>query len=141
MNGFFDRHRKFAVLGLSRDPKAFSRQIYAFLSAQGYEMLIVNPNADFIDDQTCYQTVESLPEVDAAIFFTKPRITEAVLPSCKEKGIVDAWFQQGSADDTVMKMAGELGIDYKSSCVFLQFSNTGFPHNLHRFVMKILGME
>jgi len=141
MKDFFVRFNRFALLGLSRDSKSFSRQACTFLRSKGYEIFPVNPNVDIIDGQTCYPSVESLPEVQAAIFFTPPRITETLLPKCKEKGIVEVWFQQGSADQAVMKAADELGIAYNNSCVFLHNPEAGFPHNIHRFVVKILGID
>ena len=73
MNDFFVRHKKFAILGLSRDPKSFSRQAYSYFKSQGYEMYPVNPNVELIDDQACYQSIESLPDVKAAVFFAPTR--------------------------------------------------------------------
>ncbi|PKM76708.1 MAG: hypothetical protein CVU90_11025 [Firmicutes bacterium HGW-Firmicutes-15] len=141
MNGFFTRFNRFAVLGLSRNPKSFSRQACALLKSEGYEIYPVNPNTDVIDDQTCYNSVESLPEVQAAIFFTTPRVTETLLPVCKDKGIIEVWFQQGSADNAVIKAADDLGMTYKKSCVFLHQPNAGFPHNFHRLMVRILGID
>jgi len=141
MNDFFTRFNQFAVLGLSRNPKSFSRQACAFLKTEGYEIYPVNPNTDVIDGQACYNSVESLPEVQAAIFFTPPRVTESLLPVCKDKGIIDVWFQQGSADKAVISIADNLGLNYKNSCVFLHHPHAGFPHNLHRSIVRILGME
>lgn len=141
MNDFFIRFKRFAVLGLSRDSKSFSRQAYAFLKSQGYELYPVNPNIEAIDDQECFNSVENLPDVQAAVFFTSPRVSEKLLPVCKSKGITDVWFQQGSADSAVLKAADDLGMAYRKSCVFMHLPNAGFPHNFHRFLARILGMD
>jgi predicted CoA-binding protein len=141
MNDFFARFNRFAVLGLSRNPKSFSRNACVFLKAQGCDIYPVNPNTNDIDGQRCYGSIEYLPAVQAALFFTNPRVSERLLPLCKEKGIVEVWFQQGSADDTVIKVAEGLGITYKNSCVFLHHPKAGFPHNFHRSIIRILGMD
>ena len=141
MNDFFTRFKRFAVLGLSRNPKSFSRQACAFLKSEGYELYPVNPNTEVIDGQACYSSVASVPEVKAAIFFTPPRVTERLLPECKDKGINDVWFQQGSADNAVIKVADELGMTYKKSCVFMHHPKAGFPHNFHGLIVRILGMD
>ncbi|KAF1084454.1 hypothetical protein SPSYN_02231 [Sporotomaculum syntrophicum] len=139
MNDFFARFKSLAVLGLSRKPKSFSRQAYDFLQSQGYELYPVNPHAKAIAGQACYDSVEALPEVEAAVFFTPPGVSMALLPLCKEKGIVYVWFQQGSADKAVLKVADELGITYTKSCVFLHQPGAGFPHNVHRILAGVFG--
>ncbi|HRY13669.1 MAG TPA: CoA-binding protein [Syntrophomonadaceae bacterium] len=139
MNDFFQRFNRLAVLGLSRNPKAFSRQAYSFLLSKGYDLYPVNPNADSIDGQTCYPTVDALPSVQGAIFFTPPQITAELLPLCQRHGIKDVWFQQGAADPKVLKEASQLGISYVDSCVFMHHPESGFPHNVHRFMVKIFG--
>lgn len=142
MKDFFQRFNRFAVLGLSRDPKAFSRTACTFLASQGCDIYPLNPHTDNIDGLTCYQTVASLPDqVQAAIFFTPPRVTEQLLPQCKERGILDIWFQQGSADEAVLKVAEKMGFNFTRSCVFMHHPAAGFPHNFHRFIVNILGKE
>jgi len=137
MNDFFQRYNRLAVLGLSRSPKAFSRQVYSFLLTKGYELYPVNPNADNIDGRPCFPTVAALPPVQGAIFFTPPEITAKLLPLCQQQGIKEVWFQQGAANQTVLEEASRLGITYVDSCVFLHHPESGFPHNFHRFMVKI----
>ncbi|MEQ8237414.1 MAG: CoA-binding protein [Syntrophomonadaceae bacterium] len=141
MLDFFTRFNKLAILGVSSDPKSFSRQAYAFLRAQGYELYPVNPHLDSIEGQPCYKSLELVPPVQAAVFFTRPRVTEQLLPICKAQGIQDVWFQQGSADKAVHKAATELGIKFNDSCVFLHHAKAGFPHNVHRFIVRALGKD
>lgn len=128
-------------MGLSRNPNSFSQKACAFLKTRGYKILPVNPKTDIIEGQACYDSVESLPDVQAAIFFTNPRVTEEILPRCKAKGITHVWFQRGSADPSVFKRAETLGLNYKNSCVFLHHPNAGFPHNLHRFIERVFKIE
>jgi len=139
MNDFFTRFKSLAIFGLSREPKSFSRQAYAFLQSKGYELYPVNPHLESIDGRACFASVEALPEVQAAIFFTSPGVSAELLPRCKERGIVEVWFQQGSADQAVLKAADQLGINYTNSCVFLHQPGAGFPHNVHRFLAGALG--
>jgi predicted CoA-binding protein len=141
MKDFFTIFHRFAVLGLSRNPNSFSRRASKFLVSEGCEIYPVNPNTDNIDGQICYSSIESLPEVEAAIFFTNPRVTEKLLPLCKEKGIVNVWLQQGSADNDVLNAAEKLGINYKKSCVFMHHPKAGFPHNVHGAIVRIFGLD
>lgn len=141
MEDFFVKFKEFAVIGLSGNPKSFSRGACNFLKTQGCTIYPVNPNVKEIEGQTCYRSLETVPEVQAAIFFTNPRVTVEQLPACKEKGITQVWFQQGSADDAAINKAKELGIQYKNSCVFLHQPNAGFPHNFHRLINKVFKID
>ncbi|HWP96520.1 MAG TPA: CoA-binding protein [Syntrophomonadaceae bacterium] len=142
MEDFFIRFKKFAVVGLSGNPKSFSRGACNFLKSQGCSIYPVNPHVGEIDGQACYSSLDAIPEVlQAAIFFTNPRVTVEQLELCKEKGITRVWFQQGSADDAVIHRAKELGLQYKNSCVFLHQPNAGFPHNFHRLINKVFRID
>jgi len=137
MEDFFVKFREFAVVGLSGNPKSFSRGACNYLKSQGYSIYPVNPNVNEIDGQTCYDSLDSVPPVQAVIFFTNPKVTVEQLAICKEKGINHVWFQQGSADADVIDQAKKLGLQYKNSCVFLYQPNAGFPHSFHRFINKV----
>lgn len=141
MEDFFFKFKEFAVVGLSSNPKSFSSGACKFLKSQGYTIYPVNPNVKEIDGQTCYSSLDSVPQVQAAIFFTNPRVTVEQLAICKEKGINQVWFQQGSANAYVIDKAKELGLQYKNSCVFLHQPNAGFPHNFHRFINKVFKID
>ncbi|MDD4803551.1 MAG: CoA-binding protein [Syntrophomonas sp.] len=141
MEDFFMKFKEFAVVGLSSNSKSFSRGACNYLKSQGYSIYPVNPNVKEIDGQTCYSSLDSVPQVQAAIFFTNPRVTVEQLAICKEKGINQVWFQQGSANAYVIDKAKELGLQYKNSCVFLHQPNAGFPHNFHRFINKVFKID
>lgn len=141
MEDFFVKFKEFAVVGLSSNPKSFSRSACNYLKSQGYKIYPVNPNVKEIDGQACYNSLDSVPQVQAAIFFTNPRVTVEQLAICKEKGINQVWFQQGSANADVIDKAQKLGLQYKASCVFLYQPNAGFPHNFHRFINKVFRID
>ncbi|MEN6326968.1 MAG: CoA-binding protein [Syntrophomonas sp.] len=75
------------MVGLSANPRSFSRSAYNFLKSHDYTMHPVNPNVKDIDGQTCYSSLESIPPVQAAIFFTNPKVTVEQLAVCKKMGI------------------------------------------------------
>ena len=139
MKDFFTRYKRFAVVGLSRDPKAFSRSVCQFLAQRGCELYIVNPRAaaDDMAGFPCYRSPDQLPDVDGAIFFTQPHITVSLLPDYKARGIQRVWFQQGAADQAVLKKTADLHLEFMNGCVFMYNPDTGFPHNFHTFLAKL----
>ena len=51
-----------AVVGVSRDPKAFANGAYKELKEKGYRLLPVNPHMETFDGETCYPSLKALPE-------------------------------------------------------------------------------
>ncbi|HCF51419.1 MAG TPA: hypothetical protein DER60_14125 [Syntrophomonas sp.] len=141
MKDFFRKYHRFAVVGLSRDPKSFSRGACKFLIDQGCELVAVNPREENIAGIVSMPSLDLIPEVDGAIFFTNPRVTVTLLPQCLDQGIKKVWFQQGSADEAVLKLAQQLGLSYVNSCVFLHHPRAGFPHNVHRAVARVFKLD
>ena len=41
--------RRIALIGVSRDPKDFSRVLFRELCERGYDMVLVNPSADKLE--------------------------------------------------------------------------------------------
>jgi predicted CoA-binding protein len=67
----FLQPKKFAFIGLSRDPKKFSRNIFKELAVKGYDLYPVNPNMDDVEGIKCYHDVSDLPEsVSYGLFMT-----------------------------------------------------------------------
>lgn len=141
MKDFFNKYHRFAIIGLSRNPKSFGRGACKFLAAQGCTLVAVNPLQDNIDGIVSVPSLDLVPEVDGAIFFTNPRVTAQLLPQCLEKGIKRVWFQQGAADEAVLRMAKQMDISYTNSCVFLHHPKAGFPHTIHRAIARIFKLD
>ena len=73
----FIKSKRFAVVGVSRDPKKFGNTIYKELKGRGYEVYGVHPSANEIGGEKCYPSLSALPgRVDAAILCTKPANVE-----------------------------------------------------------------
>jgi len=54
--------KRVAVMGVSRTPKTHgSNVIYGRFRNRGYEVFAVNPNADTVEGDPCYQDLKSIP--------------------------------------------------------------------------------
>lgn len=133
MEKFFQGKKSFAVLGLSRKTRSFSRSAYNFLKQQGYRLYPVTPHADSIKEIKCYKSLAEIPPVDGAIFFTNSKISKDLAKECQKKGIKDLWFQLGSISKEDLAKVQARGLNAVNSCVYLHHSTAGFPHNVHRF--------
>ena len=70
----FLANKRIAVTGVSRKPASHgSNVVYQRLRDRGYEVFAVNPNADEVEGDTCYQDLKSIPGgVDAVVIATSP---------------------------------------------------------------------
>lgn len=92
----FLSQERIAVAGVSRSGKATGNAIYKRLRDRGYEVILVNPNADEIEGETCYRNVKAIPgKVDGVIAVTRPEDTEQIVRDCAEVGIRRVWMHHG----------------------------------------------
>jgi predicted CoA-binding protein len=137
----FLSQRTLALVGASRDPKAFSSMASKELRAKGVRVIPVNPNADTIMGERCYPSLADLPErVDGALIMTPPSQTEAVVRDAAAAGIKQVWMQQGAESPAAIQFCQENGIsEVHGECILMFASGRSFPHNMHRLVWGLLG--
>ncbi len=132
--------KKFAFIGLSRDPKKFSRTVFKELKAKGYEMLPVNPGIEEIDGVTCYKDTSLLPSgVKHALFMTPRDTTAVAVENALNHGFTHIWIQQGAESKEAIDLVTERGARLVSkSCIMMHASPSGV-HKFHGFIMKLFG--
>jgi len=137
----FLARRTLALVGASRDPKAFSSMASKELRAKGYRVIPVNPNADAVMGERCYPRLADLPErVDAALIMTPPAQTESVVRDAAAAGIKWVWMQQGAESPAAIQFCQENGIrEVHGECIMMFAGGRSFPHNMHRWVWGLLG--
>ncbi len=81
------------MVGVSRDPKHFSRKLFRTLSERGHAMLPVNPSALEIDGIHCYPSIEAIPfPVKCALLMTPRKVTDHVVEECASAGSDLVWI-------------------------------------------------
>jgi uncharacterized protein len=103
--------RRIAVTGVSRSPKDHgSNVVYKRLRQRGYEVFAVNPNADEVEGDPCYQDLKSIPGgVEAVVIGTRPETAEDTMRECVELGITKVWMHRGPGPGSVSASATEYG--------------------------------
>ncbi len=119
--------RRIAVTGVSRSPESHgSNVVYRRLRERGYEVFPVNPNADVVEDDTCFPNLAAIPGgVDAVVIGTKPETGEQTIKECEELGIGHVWMHRGFGPGSVSETAAAYGrskgmtvIDGACPCMF-----------------------
>jgi predicted CoA-binding protein len=137
----FLANKRVAVTGVSRSAKDHgSNTVYKRLRDRGYEVFAVNPNADVVEGDPCYQDLKSIPgEVDAVVIGTRPEIAEDTMRECAELGITQVWMHRGpgtgSVSDTATDYGRQHGITVIDGGCPLMFAPTSdFGHRIMRLV-------
>src|SRR5512134_1663103 len=103
--------KRVAVTGVSRQPKNHgSNIVYKRLRERGYDVFAVNPNADQVEGDRCYNDLRSIPgAVDAVVIATRPEIADETMRECAELGIKHVWMHRGPGAGSVSKAAAAYG--------------------------------
>jgi uncharacterized protein len=100
-----------AVVGLSDNPNRTSYMVSEAMQDCGYEIIPVNPNAEFILGEKAYK---SLSEIDKHVDIVNVfRRSEFVYDIAREAIDIDAdvlWTQLGVIDEKAFKLAKENGM-------------------------------
>lgn len=100
-----------AVVGLSPDPERPSHQVAAYLQAQGYRVIPVNPQAERILGERSYPDLASLPErVDVVDIFRRPEHVPAIVEAAIARGIPAIWMQLGIVHEEAARRARAAGL-------------------------------
>jgi predicted CoA-binding protein len=137
----FLANKRIAVTGVSRTPKDHgSNTVYKRLRDRGYEVFAVNPNADEVEGDRCYQDLKSIPGgVEAVVIGTRPEIAEDTMRECVELGIKHVWMHRGPGAGSVSADAADYGRDHyltviAGGCPLMFAPTADFGHKVMRLV-------
>lgn len=133
--------KRFALVGLSRDPKKFSRAVFKELSNKGFEIIPVNPNMEEVEGKKCYPTLNDLPsDVNRVLIMTPKKQTSEVVKQAADRGMKHVWIQQGAETDEALDLAKEKDMEVvQKACIFMYAEPTAGVHRFHRFLVKLFG--
>lgn len=137
--------KRLAFVGVSRNPRDFSRSLWAELRKRGYDLVPVNPNATEIDGEKCFARVRDIaPPVEGALLMTPASLTDEALRDCAAAGVERVWLYRAAGKGAVTPGALEFceqnGIEVVPGfCPFMFLPDSGWFHGVHRFFVKLTG--
>ena len=138
----FLANKRVAVTGVSRTPKTHgSNTVYRRLRERGYDVFAVNPNANEVEGDRCYEDLRSIPGgVDAVVIGTRPEIAEGTVRECAELGIKHVWMHWGGGASSVSAAATEYGRQHgitviDGGCPLMFGPTADFGHKVMRVVL------
>ena len=143
----FLESKRIALVGLSRNGKDFTRGVARELIRRGYDIVPVNPAAGSaeIEGRRAYARLQEVtPPAEAALLFTAPDATDAVLRDVLAAGIRQVWLHRGAGQGAVspgaLAFCAANGISaVHDLCPFMALSGASFPHRFHRAMRQVFG--
>jgi len=91
----FVAKKRIAVVGASRSGKKFGNAAYKELKQRGYQVYLVHPEAEEIEGETCYHSLEAVKDkVDGVFVSVPPAKGVQVLQQASQAGLKNIWIQQ-----------------------------------------------
>ncbi len=113
LRGILSSAKTIAVVGCSADPTKASHGVAAYLQAQGYRIIPVNPRGGEILGETVYPDLPSVPTpVDIVDVFRPPADCPAIAHEAVAIGAKVLWLQSGivSPEAAAIAEAGGLAV-------------------------------
>ena len=105
------RARTIAVVGLSNNPLRASHGVSAYMQAQGYKIIPVNPTITEALGEAAYPSLLDVPEqIDIVNIFRRPEYVEAIVDQAIELKIPAVWMQEEVINETAAAKARTAGM-------------------------------
>ena len=141
----FLAQKRLAIVGVSQEPRDFSRALFREFSKRGYDAVPVNPKVQEMEARRCFARVQDIrPAVDGVILMTPASATGAVVRDCWDAGVKRVWMYRaagsGAVDADAVRFCEENGISViPGECPFMFLPGAAWFHRLHGFVNRVAG--
>ncbi|MGO9257172.1 MAG: CoA-binding protein [Bryobacteraceae bacterium] len=141
---FLALHR-LAVVGVSRNPKDFTRLLFREFLNRGYDAVPVNPGIREMEGVACFASLSDVaPPVEGALLLTPPEVTEQVVEECAAAGVRRVWMYRAAGRGAVSLSAAVFcaanGIRVvKGECPFMFLPEAPWIHRAHGMCRKLVG--
>lgn len=136
----FLEQKSLAIAGVSRSGKGFGNAVLKDLTAKGYEILPVHPEAAEVGGVRAYPSLAELPpEVGGLILVVPPKQTEVLVQKANELGIRRVWMQQGAESEAAIQFCAKNGIDAVHGECIMMFAQPSGIHRFHRWLNGVFG--
>lgn len=117
--------RVIAVVGMSRHSHKPSYGIPKYLKGHGYRIIPVNPYAEEILGEKCYQDLLSVPkEVEVVEVFRPAEEAPGIVDQAIKKQVKAVWLQIGIINDEAGEKAKKAGIIFiQNRCMMIEYQN------------------
>lgn len=100
-----------AVVGLSDNPLRASHGVSAYMQAQGYKIIPVNPKITEALGEAAYPSLLDVPDkIDIVDIFRRPEYVEAIVDQAIQLKIPAVWMQEEVINEAAAAKARKAGM-------------------------------
>jgi predicted CoA-binding protein len=100
-----------AVVGLSDNPLRPSHGVSAYMQAQGYKIIPVNPNIEEALGENAYASLAEVPQqIDIVNIFRRPEFVEEIVDQAIRLKIPAVWMQEEVINERAAEKAQRAGL-------------------------------
>jgi predicted CoA-binding protein len=100
-----------AVVGLSDSPLRPSHGVSAYMQAQGYKIIPVNPAIEEALGEKSYPSLADVPEkIDLVNIFRRPEFVDEVVDQAIQRKVPAVWMQEEVINDAAATKARNAGL-------------------------------
>lgn len=105
------RAKTIAVVGLSNNPWRASHGVSAYMQAQGYKIIPVNPTITEALGEIAYPSLLDVPEkIDIVNIFRRSEYVEAIVEQAIQRKIPAVWMQEEVINEAAAAKARRAGM-------------------------------
>ncbi len=105
------RAKTIAVVGLSDSPLRPSHGVSAYMQAQGYKIIPVNPTISEALGERSHASLLDVPgKIDLVNIFRRPEFVEDVVDQAIQLKIAAVWMQEGVVNEKAAEKARKAGM-------------------------------
>lgn len=141
---FFARAHRIALVGVSRDPKDFSRFVLRELVRRGHDVVPVNPALHDAEGARAFARVQDVnPPPDAALLMIPPDRAEDAVRDCLVARVKRVWFHRGAgpgaASEVALALCQANRVEVvQGLCPLMALPAASLPHRLHGLFRRVL---
>jgi predicted CoA-binding protein len=137
----FLEQKDLALVGVSRGGKKFGNAALRELTANGYRVFPVHPEAETVQGVRCYPNLRELPElVGGLLIVVPPDQTEVVVREAAAASIRRVWMQLGSSSPNAIQFCAENRIEaVHGECILMFLRRGPALHRFHHWLWGLLG--
>jgi uncharacterized protein len=111
-----------AVVGLSDNPLRPSHGVSAYMQAQGYRIIPVNPNIKEALGERAYRSLNDVPEqIDLVNIFRRPEFVPEIVDQAIALKIPTVWMQEEVIHEAAARKARQAGLFViMDQCILLE---------------------
>lgn len=112
--------RNWAIVGATGKTNRFGYKIWKLMREKGYTVYGVNPNYKEIEGIKVFESIKAIGKpIDAVNMIIGIRQVPAILEEAKELGIRNIFFQPGSFNEEIVRLAEEMGFAFiVDDCIY-----------------------